>query len=84
MSGSKVQRPKDTVQQGIIQTLSEFAKLTRFYNLDLVASGKAAQFPEPIGAGGSGYPVAFAPAEIEVEAHNRLSWILVHIFPRSW
>jgi hypothetical protein len=43
-------RPNDKVHQGIIQTLSEFGTLTRYYNLDLLAGGKAAKLPEPVGA----------------------------------
>jgi hypothetical protein len=43
-------RPDDRVHQGIIQTLSEFSTLTRYYNLDLLAGGKAAKLPEPVGA----------------------------------
>ena len=43
-------RPNDRVHQGIIQTLSEFGTLTRYYNLDLLAGGKAAKLPEPVGA----------------------------------
>jgi hypothetical protein len=45
-----LKRPNDRVHQGIIQTLSEFAMLTRYYNLDLIAGGKAAKLPEPVGA----------------------------------
>ena len=43
-------RPNDGVHQGIIRTLSEFGTLTRYYNLDLLAGGKAAKLPEPVGA----------------------------------
>jgi hypothetical protein len=43
-------RPNGRVHQGIIQTLSEFGTLTRYYNLDLLAGGKAAELPEPVGA----------------------------------
>jgi hypothetical protein len=43
-------RPKDTVHQGIVQTLSEFAIQTRYYNLDLVTGGKAPMPEEPVRA----------------------------------
>ena len=43
-------RPDSLIHMGIVDTLSEFAKLSRYYNLDLVAGGKAAQLPEPIWA----------------------------------
>jgi len=43
-------RPNDKVHQGIIQTLSEFGTLTRYYNLDLLAGGRAAKLEEPVGA----------------------------------
>jgi hypothetical protein len=43
-------RPNERVHQGIIQTLSEFSELSRYYNLDLLTGGKAASLPEPVGA----------------------------------
>jgi hypothetical protein len=43
-------RPSDIVHPGIIQTLTEFGKQTRYYNLDLLVGGKAAKWPEPVGA----------------------------------
>jgi hypothetical protein len=43
-------RPNDTVHQGIVLTLAEFAELSRYYNLDLLAGGKATRLPEPVGA----------------------------------
>jgi hypothetical protein len=49
-SGTHSKRPNDQVHQGIIQTLSEFATLSRYYNLNLLAGGEAANLPEPIGA----------------------------------
>jgi hypothetical protein len=49
-SGDYSKRPNEKVHQGIIQTLSEFGTLTRYYNLDLLAGGKAAKLPEPVGA----------------------------------
>jgi hypothetical protein len=47
---TKVQRPTDAIHQGIVQTLDEFATLSRYYNLDLLVGGRASQLPEPIGA----------------------------------
>ena len=43
-------RPAEPAHQGIIKTLTEFARLSRYYNLDLIAGGKAARFPEPVAA----------------------------------
>jgi hypothetical protein len=43
-------RPSHAVHQGIIQTLNEFGKLTRYYNLDSLTGGKAAVSLEPVGA----------------------------------
>jgi hypothetical protein len=45
-------RPNEPIHQGIIETLTEFGKLSRYYNLDLIVQGKAARalLPEPIGA----------------------------------
>jgi hypothetical protein len=48
-SGPNSKRPNEPVHKGIAQTLSEFAKLTRYYNLDLLSGGKAAKLPEPVG-----------------------------------
>jgi hypothetical protein len=44
------ERPNDSIHQGIIETLSEFAKLSRYYNLDLLVQGKSAHLLEPIQA----------------------------------
>jgi hypothetical protein len=44
------ERPSSNIHQGIVQTLTEFAKLSRYYNLDSVTGGKAANWPEPISA----------------------------------
>lgn len=44
-----LKRPNDKVHLGIVQTLSEFATLTRYYNLDFVG-GKAPIPQEPVGA----------------------------------
>src|SRR5258708_12878103 len=49
-AGEYSKRPNGGVHQGIIQTLSEFGTLTRYYNLDFLAGGKAAKMPEPVGA----------------------------------
>jgi hypothetical protein len=46
----RLRRPNDVVHQRIVETLSEFAKQTRYYNLDLIARGKAANMPEPVGS----------------------------------
>jgi hypothetical protein len=54
-------RPNDKVHQGIIQTLSEFGTLTRYYNLDLLAGGRAAKLPEPVGHGGIESAGPFSP-----------------------
>lgn len=43
-------RPNDRVHQGIIQTLSEFGRLTRYHNLDSLVGGKGAALEEPVGA----------------------------------
>lgn len=43
------ERPNDTIHQGIVETLTEFAKMTRYYNLDLL-TGKTLAVPEPISA----------------------------------
>ena len=42
--------PADEVTQGIIQTLSEFATSTRYYNLDYLVGGKSAGMTEPVAA----------------------------------
>lgn len=44
------ERPNSDIHKGIVQTLTEFAKLSRYYNLDSVTGGKAANLPEPIDA----------------------------------
>jgi hypothetical protein len=44
------ERPSTSIHAGITDTLSEFGKLSRYYNLDLLSGGKAAQLPEPIRA----------------------------------
>jgi hypothetical protein len=41
-------RPNSSIHQGIVAVLSEFAEVTRYYNLDLIAGGKAANLPEPL------------------------------------
>ena len=35
------ERPHTDIHNGIVQTLTEFARTTRYYNLDLVTGGKA-------------------------------------------
>jgi hypothetical protein len=37
------ERPHTDIHNGIVQTLNEFARNTRYYNLDLVTGGKAAR-----------------------------------------
>jgi hypothetical protein len=37
------ERPRTDIHNGIVQTLTEFARTTRYYNLDLVTGGKAAR-----------------------------------------
>ena len=50
-SGKKFcEQPSDPIHQGIVTTLTEFGKLSRYYNLDLVVSGQAARLPEPVAA----------------------------------
>jgi hypothetical protein len=44
------ERPNTPIHRGIVETLSEFGRLTRYYNLDLIAGGKAEQLPEPLNA----------------------------------
>jgi hypothetical protein len=41
-------RPLGDIHNGIVLTLTEFGKLSRYYNLDLIVGGKAATQPEPI------------------------------------
>lgn len=43
-------RPNEPIHGAIVQTLTEFAALSRYYNLDFLAGGKAASTTEPIGA----------------------------------
>jgi hypothetical protein len=43
-------RPRQAVHPEITRCLSEFAKLTRYYNLDLIVGGRSARSPEPINA----------------------------------
>lgn len=43
-------RPNLLIHKGIVETLTEFARLSRYYNLDLIIGREAQQFPEPIGA----------------------------------
>jgi len=42
------ERPNESVHQGIVTTLTEFGKLSRYYNLDFIVGGKASQLPEPV------------------------------------
>jgi hypothetical protein len=44
------ERPTDDIHNGIIMTITEFGKLSRYYNLDLLTGGSAAALPEPIQA----------------------------------
>jgi hypothetical protein len=44
------ERPADPIHEGIILCLTEFGVLSRYYNLDLIAGGKARRLPEPIAA----------------------------------
>ena len=37
------ERPRTDIHNGIVQTLTEFARSTRYYNLDFVTGGKTAQ-----------------------------------------
>ena len=41
-------RPTSPIRTAIVANLSDFAKLTRYYNLASLSGGKAAQLPEPI------------------------------------
>jgi hypothetical protein len=50
-------RPNDGVHQGIVQTLSEFNTLSRYYNLDSLAGGEVLKLPEPVGAWWKRVPV---------------------------
>lgn len=43
------ERPNLEVHQGIVETLTEFAKSSRYYNLDFL-TGVKKQFPEPVSA----------------------------------
>jgi len=49
-SSPRLKRPNEAVHRGIVQCLNEFAKLTRYYNLDFLTGGQAARVPEPVGA----------------------------------
>jgi hypothetical protein len=42
--------PSALIHKGIIKTLTEFGKLTRYYNLDLISQGQAPNWPEPVRA----------------------------------
>jgi len=44
------ERPNEEIHNGIIMTITEFGKLSRYYNLDLLTGGSAASLPEPIEA----------------------------------
>jgi hypothetical protein len=44
------ERPMGEIHNGIIMTLTEFGKISRYYNLDLLTGGSAATLPEPIHA----------------------------------
>jgi hypothetical protein len=68
-------RPSSAIHDGIVLTLSEFGKISRYYNLDLVAGGRGAQLPEPIGAWWKrvGVPILekhYAPAAKKRDADN--------------
>lgn len=43
------ERPNLDVHEGIVETLTEFAKSSRYYNLDFLTGGRR-PFPEPVGA----------------------------------
>lgn len=43
-------RPNDPVHIGIVRTLTEFARVSRYYNLDLIVGLSASNVPEPIAA----------------------------------
>jgi hypothetical protein len=43
-------RPRNPIHTGITGTLDEFARLTRYYNLDMLSGGSAPKLPEPIAA----------------------------------
>src|SRR5713101_1528009 len=42
--------PATSIHQGIIETLSEFASATRYYNLDLLVQGRGKAFSDPLAA----------------------------------
>lgn len=42
--------PDDDISKGIVETLTEFATATRYYNLDLLVGGKSAAMAEPLRA----------------------------------
>ena len=44
------ERPNDTIHQGAVKTLTEFGRLSRYYDLDLIVQGKSAALTEPIEA----------------------------------
>lgn len=44
------ERPNLLIHKGIVETLTEFARLSRYYNLDLIIGRGSKQFPEPISA----------------------------------
>lgn len=40
--------PRTEIHQGVLSTLSEFAKATRYYNLDYLSGGRSADLPDPL------------------------------------
>ncbi len=44
------ERPNLAIHKGIVETLTEFAICSRYYNLDFITGSEAKKFPEPIGA----------------------------------
>jgi hypothetical protein len=50
-SGKEHSAPPDSqIHQGIVTGLTEFGRLSRYYNLDFLVGGKAAAFPDPVAA----------------------------------
>jgi hypothetical protein len=81
-------RPKEPIHQGIVTVLSEFGILSRYYNLDFLAGGKAAKLTEPIAAWWTRVDVPILASTIPTRSGKRmrrarLTWwfrLVPHLF----
>lgn len=48
LGGEHAALPSTAIHRGIIETISEFAKATRYYNLDMLAQGRSVQLGDPL------------------------------------